>query len=563
MIKNNQYNAEAWHTAFGIHSDPFAAKAKPFFSGSGRQENLDALRHLAHFSNRILLVTGDKGSGKSLLLEKLCDLESSALKIIKVKPKLLQGSASLVEQLADMNGLTIGEDDSVEDLLAKISGVCASRFKNGYRTLFVFDDAHELSDDSLELLVSLAAQDLAESVFGILLFAQPQIIEQIRKLLSANAQQPFHQIQLKNLNKAETLAYVEAYLAHAGWRKKNHLPQKLSEKLYEIGRGNPGRINRLAATVLLAEAPRKLPFSVSLPMIFGVGAAIAIFASIILVSVSYHSTSISQVEIESARVEIPVAIDLSSEGKARESELMGQTTENPSNFGPEYDDRNLFVDAELDEILGEDAVTRNDQIKVSSASIDSGNEDTPSNVNENQFEQGLTETTTENAQPVQNEPVTSSGSVNDTAAGEQMGREESIAMDTNATDDRNEVSRKNQVTDSAVVSQLDDRSGSESAQVSSLKRSTSWLAGQPVDSWTIQILGSYSEATATKLLDSLVTKDGFYYVKSTYRGKQWFVVLNGVYPTKEAARSGLKKLPKKLRDAGAWIRSLSGLTIID
>ena len=55
-------------------SNPFASDADStaFYEGAERAQQLDAALHLAQFGNNIALIAGDKGVGKTFLLEQAC-----------------------------------------------------------------------------------------------------------------------------------------------------------------------------------------------------------------------------------------------------------------------------------------------------------------------------------------------------------------------------------------------------------------------------------------------------------------------------------------------------------
>jgi septal ring-binding cell division protein DamX len=75
-----------------------------------------------------------------------------------------------------------------------------------------------------------------------------------------------------------------------------------------------------------------------------------------------------------------------------------------------------------------------------------------------------------------------------------------------------------------------------------------WLLSQRSTDFTIQILGVRSEK---RLLD-------FNY-KSSYKNKDWYPLLFGVYATKKEASSVIKLLPPDIQKASPWIRKMSSI----
>ena len=90
-------------------------------------------------------------------------------------------------------------------------------------------------------------------------------------------------------------------------------------------------------------------------------------------------------------------------------------------------------------------------------------------------------------------------------------------------------------------------------------RSAQWLAQQPNENWTIQMLGSYSEALVVRFLNSRPGLEKAVYIRSTYKNKPWFIVLNGSYATKAEAQRIVQALPGSLKKEDFWIRQIGGL----
>ena len=445
--KKSQSKAEAWQQVFGIQTDPFVNNFRSFYPGGQRQENLNALRHLAHYSNRILLVTGNKDSGKTFLLDRLCACEKEALKLARIKPKLLQSRTNLLRNMAEMIDLSVNSKTTNADLIDKIRMSCEKRFASGFKTLFIIDDAQDLSNDSLELLVSFFRPE-TQPVCGLLLLSQVQIIGQIRKICARSNAQPFHQIQLKTFTQGETVAYVEHYLASAGWDKSVALSPQICARLHLLGQGLPGRINRIAPSVLLSESmPPCLISRRHLLLFSGVLAAVL---SLTFIVIGYQY--------------------LLDDGDSK-AEAMGKQT------------------------TGKQKVT-----------------------------------------------LKTPGSEDFKLTNEQRLPPQVLALNKQLNEEQEKLTAE-----------------SVSQPQSSHLRTQDWIDAQAEGSWTIQILGVRDEKIALSFLKESPFTGDYFYVKSSYKSEDWYVVLQGVYPSKEASKTGLRKLPAKLRSSGAWPRSLAGL----
>jgi DamX protein len=92
-------------------------------------------------------------------------------------------------------------------------------------------------------------------------------------------------------------------------------------------------------------------------------------------------------------------------------------------------------------------------------------------------------------------------------------------------------------------------------------RREKWLLSQDGRSYTIQIVGVSSEISLMNFIkrNQLLKQNEIAYYKSTFKGKPWYQVLYGIYPSKQDARLAADKLPENIRRAGPWIRKISGV----
>ncbi len=77
--------------------------------------------------------------------------------------------------------------------------------------------------------------------------------------------------------------------------------------------------------------------------------------------------------------------------------------------------------------------------------------------------------------------------------------------------------------------------------------------------YIVQLLGSHSEAGAAGFRKEWSDKvtGTLYQYQTTHNGKDWFVVVSGVYGSKAEARAAVNALPQKLRAQSPWIRPVT------
>jgi len=89
----------------------------------------------------------------------------------------------------------------------------------------------------------------------------------------------------------------------------------------------------------------------------------------------------------------------------------------------------------------------------------------------------------------------------------------------------------------------------------------SWLLDQNSSFYTLQVLGVRNEESLLDFIkaNKLLQKKNVAYFKTVYKGKQWYPLLYGVYPTKSEAKSAVKELPDKVQKSIPWIRKMSAV----
>jgi DamX protein len=87
-----------------------------------------------------------------------------------------------------------------------------------------------------------------------------------------------------------------------------------------------------------------------------------------------------------------------------------------------------------------------------------------------------------------------------------------------------------------------------------------WLLSQDTKAYTLQLLGSRDEQAARGFIEKLgLPSEKVAYYKGLYKGKDWYVVLYGIYPNRSAATRGIENLPESLRAAKPWPRPLQSV----
>ena len=87
------------------------------------------------------------------------------------------------------------------------------------------------------------------------------------------------------------------------------------------------------------------------------------------------------------------------------------------------------------------------------------------------------------------------------------------------------------------------------------------LLARPPERYTLQLLGSHSEANVRRFIESRdgTDRDAIRYFESRYQDKPWFVVVYGDYVSREEARDALGELPADIQELQPWARNLADI----
>ena len=89
----------------------------------------------------------------------------------------------------------------------------------------------------------------------------------------------------------------------------------------------------------------------------------------------------------------------------------------------------------------------------------------------------------------------------------------------------------------------------------------SWLLDQESSYYTLQVLGVRNEESLLNFVKEhkLLQNQNVAYYQTVYKGKQWYPLLYGVYPTKSDAADAVKELPDKIQKSIPWLRRMSAV----
>lgn len=243
--------APPYLSRYKLRESPFANGARFFYADPERAQTLNMLQHLTQYSEELLLVTGPAGSGKSTLLEQYLTRADEDWKVCRVSATETPDPAALFLAAARCFGLHT--DGVASDALLGALQEHLNHLQQTMTPVLVVDDADRLSDDALEIVVRLAELPGEHGkLVRVILFADSAILPRFDSARFASGPRP-HRLDLKPLDEAQIIAYLQHRLATAGFAGGPlFLPRDL-KRIHKQSLGWPGGINVQAHEVLMSK----------------------------------------------------------------------------------------------------------------------------------------------------------------------------------------------------------------------------------------------------------------------------------------------------------------------
>jgi general secretion pathway protein A len=249
---------------FNLTRDPFELTPDPAFLFSTKRHNeaLAALYYGVRRHKGFVVLTGEVGTGKTLLLRCMLQLfkDSKDVAYAYVYHSRLSPLEFLQYIVRDFGLEAQGKNKS--ELLFELGSFVISRGTKNLTTVLIVDEAHHLSSDILEevrLLTNL--ETTSSKLLQILLVGQPELDQ---KLDSVNLRQLKQRIalraQLTPLDEHETRGYIERRLQIAGANSyaSTIFPLETVASVYQHSRGFPRLINTICENALVAAYAKQM-----------------------------------------------------------------------------------------------------------------------------------------------------------------------------------------------------------------------------------------------------------------------------------------------------------------
>ena len=240
---------------FGLREPPFGITPDTtfFFPCRSTQEALNTLLIALQNGEGFIKITGEVGTGKTLLCRKFLATLDDARWVSAYMPNPSLEPRTLLLALAEELGAPVEPGIEQHRLLRSITRALLDLARHDRRVVLCMDESQAMPLETLETLRLLTNLETEKrKLMQVVLFGQPELD---RKLASESIRQlrqriSFH-YSLKGLAEDEVAAYFSHRLRVAGYSGPELLRPAARRALYRASGGVPRLVNALAHKALL------------------------------------------------------------------------------------------------------------------------------------------------------------------------------------------------------------------------------------------------------------------------------------------------------------------------
>lgn len=240
---------------FGLTEAPFNITPDTgyFFNAASHQEALNVLLVALRSGDGFIKVTGEVGTGKTLLCRQLLNnLDEGFVTAYLPNPSLTPTALRMA--FAEELGLEFPRNIGQHRLLKLITERLIDISHAGNKVVLLVDEAQAMPDESLEalrLLTNLETEK--EKLLLVVLFGQPELNTKLdQKRIRQLKQRIIFNYELQPLSLDEVTRYVRHRLQRAGCPDSELFSKTALRQLHQASRGIPRLVNILAHKALMA-----------------------------------------------------------------------------------------------------------------------------------------------------------------------------------------------------------------------------------------------------------------------------------------------------------------------
>lgn len=239
---------------FGLSEAPFRITPHTdfFFEGANRGATLEALLYAIVHDEGIVKVSGEVGSGKTMLCRVLMErLPENVETIHLANPSLSRDE--ILFTLADELGVNLATN-RVSAVLRALQEHLIERYSQGHQVVVLIDEAHAMPGETLEEIRLLSnLESNRHKLLQIVLFGQPELNDNLsRPNMRQLKERITHNFTLEPLVRRDVASYIDFRMRAAGYKGPDVFSPAAVRLIARASLGLTRRINILCDKALLA-----------------------------------------------------------------------------------------------------------------------------------------------------------------------------------------------------------------------------------------------------------------------------------------------------------------------
>ena len=239
---------------FGLTEAPYRITPHTdfFFEGANRGATLEALLYAITHDEGIVKVTGEVGSGKTMLCRVLMERLPPQVETIYLANPSLARDEIMLAILDDLDVPNAGDRSSL--ILRSLQERLVALYAEGRRVVVLIDEAHAMPVETLEEIRLLSnLESKRHKLLQIVLFGQQELDEvlgtpQMRQL----KERVIHSFRLEPLVRSDIGTYLMFRMRLAGYKGPDIFSDGAVRRITDASEGLTRRVNILADKALLA-----------------------------------------------------------------------------------------------------------------------------------------------------------------------------------------------------------------------------------------------------------------------------------------------------------------------
>jgi len=588
--------------SYGLTEAPFSPQLDDrfFYSNSALTERLELLKHYTQYGNLLLIVTGERGTGKSSIKQRFINTAQEEWQVCEIQSHTMMDASLLLKQIAHGFNITEPPHDPAA-LFEVLSTQLEYMHQAAYVPILVIDDAHELPLEALQALLYLAEHHSdQQTTLRIILFCEPEIeIMLDDPAIHSLRERVTHSMEISPLDETQTAEYLRHRLAVAGLDGTSPFTPKLIHKIFLASDGIPAKINEYAHQNLLDDSEPLNPEEMDLDgelihattafnlrnMLLG-SFALAVVIAVLLFQDQINSLFEEPKNITVAETKIEKKPSPDIKTLEQTSESSTPTEESLAPIPPVQPPKQKTIEFNLNEKLSlnkdtkeeiKQPIEKNTKKDIATLILSAVNP-SPVPVSKQRQIISISGTGFHKRQKVKvtwtgKEKILSTTQVNVTSdsymnlilnVGMKADTWNVTVSDPLLNIESNTISfnvvapEKEKVTKKVTTTKLKIEPTKKLKTVlNNGLYGQNWIKLQNKNHFTLQLLGTHQKNTLPNYLKKFSLKNNAATFKTKRNNKDWFTLIYDSFETKAAAQTAAKQLPKGM--SKPWIRSFASI----